>query len=247
MSGLTVILPCAGKGTRLGLPYPKEMHLVSEKTALIDFTFNRLERDAHLIKEVVVILSPEKGSLVEYLSKWRHKFYIKFIFFDENNFEWAGSILSAEKEFGERNIIFLPDSYLVGLPHLPILATFNNLLSNSGVCFGLLPEADRERLLALGAVKVEADSVVTFCDKPALTDSREFNAFWTTFGFTKEMGRPLLEMMTRSIQRENVSLKDLGVEASCFEVAQYKDLGVWPNIHEFTRQIDASTRIMPEN
>ena len=26
MSNLTVILPCAGEGTRLSLPYPKEVH-----------------------------------------------------------------------------------------------------------------------------------------------------------------------------------------------------------------------------
>ena len=40
MSKLKVILPAAGKGTRLNLPYPKEILRLDNDNALIDNCFN---------------------------------------------------------------------------------------------------------------------------------------------------------------------------------------------------------------
>ena len=40
MADLTVILPCAGEGTRLSLPYPKEILRLDKDHALIDNCFN---------------------------------------------------------------------------------------------------------------------------------------------------------------------------------------------------------------
>ena len=37
MTKLTVILPCAGQGTRLDLSYPKEIHSIEKSKSLIDF------------------------------------------------------------------------------------------------------------------------------------------------------------------------------------------------------------------
>ena len=39
MSNLTVILPCAGEGTRLSLPYPK-VHSIEKNKSLIDYSFD---------------------------------------------------------------------------------------------------------------------------------------------------------------------------------------------------------------
>ncbi len=242
---MKIILPCAGMGTRLGLPYPKEIHLIAEQTALIDLTFRRLQQHKHSISEVIVILSPEKMQLVDYLAKWREDFYLKFIYFNEKNFEWAGSILSAEKEFGEKNIVFLPDSFLVGKPEFPILATFDEQLKDHGVCFGYLPATDRKTLKSLGALMIEDGRVADFCDKPDMEDKRQFNAFWTTFGFRAETGRLLLEMMTRSIQRQSVDIGKLQVTSAAFPVQEYKDLGVWPNIVEFQKQMASSKTPFP--
>ena len=40
MSKLTVIMPAAGKGTRLNLPYPKEILRLDKEQALIDYSFD---------------------------------------------------------------------------------------------------------------------------------------------------------------------------------------------------------------
>ena len=242
---MKVILPCAGKGTRLGLPYPKETHLIAKQTALIDLTFKRLENHADLIGEVIIVLAPEKASLVEYLAKWKEHFYLKFVYFDDRNHEWAGSILSAEKEFGDKNLVFLPDTFLVGLPEFPIVPTFDAELEKNSVCFGYLPTEDRKTLRSLGALRVAKNQVQGFCDKPAEDDPEFFNAFWTTFGFTQKAARPLLEMMTQSIQRKPVNLGGVSSAVSAFPVKEYKDLGVWPNIVEFTKRLGENETPFP--
>ena len=40
MNKLTVILPAAGKGTRLNLPYPKEILRLNKEKAIIDSSFD---------------------------------------------------------------------------------------------------------------------------------------------------------------------------------------------------------------
>ena len=40
MNKLTVILPAAGKATRLNLPYPKEILRLNQEKALIDNSFD---------------------------------------------------------------------------------------------------------------------------------------------------------------------------------------------------------------
>ena len=42
MSDLTVILPCAGEGTRLSLPYPKEVHSIEKNKSLIAVSYTHL-------------------------------------------------------------------------------------------------------------------------------------------------------------------------------------------------------------
>jgi hypothetical protein len=235
---LNVILPCAGRGTRLGLPYPKEMHLVAANTALIDLTFRQLDEHRDDIDAVTVVLAPEKGSLVSYLEKWADHFHLRFVYFNDEYHEWAGSILSSAPEFTDKNVVFLPDSLLEGRPDQPVVPAFRALLEDADGAFAYLEETRPEVLRNLGALRVEAGEVTAFCDKP--DDGFDaFNAFWCAFGFRGSAGRTLLETMTRSIRREPVAVAELGRRLRAFPVEGYWDLGVWPNLHEYTARLHA--------
>ena len=50
-------------------------------------------------------------------------------------------------------------------------------------------------------------------------------------------GRPLLEMMTRSIQRQPVDIETLGLDVTSFDLQGYDDLGNWPSLHSFIRDL----------
>ena len=62
---LTVILPSAGKGTRLNLPYPKEILRLDNDNALIDNCFNFFKDYGRNQIEFVVVINEDKTDVVK--------------------------------------------------------------------------------------------------------------------------------------------------------------------------------------
>jgi hypothetical protein len=227
---LNVILPCAGEGTRLGLPYPKELHHVASGVSLIDLSLQRLYPYRHLVGRITITLTARKADLVRCVAKWRSVFPFAFTYFDERNEEWPGSILSAEPLFMDRNVVLLPDSLVIETAQHPLAPSFDHLLQDHDLVFGVMRE-ESQRLRSLGALRLEADGRVTaFCDKP-VDHLERFNGFWGTFGFTGDTGRRILEVMTASVQRHPVSFETLHLRGPVgFPLLGYHDLGVWEQL-----------------
>ena len=68
---LTIILPSAGKGTRLNLPYPKEILRLDIDSALIDNCFNFFKDYGRNQVEFVVVINEDKTDLIKYLAKYK--------------------------------------------------------------------------------------------------------------------------------------------------------------------------------
>ena len=82
MSLLTVILPCAGEGTRLSLPYPKEIHSIEKNKSLIDYSFDLFANYGRRDVEFVITLNENKTDILKYLSRYKSRFNISFTFFN---------------------------------------------------------------------------------------------------------------------------------------------------------------------
>jgi hypothetical protein len=194
--------------------------------------------DPNLIDKVVITLTPEKACLVHAQAKWRDRFSFAFTYFDSGYFEWPGSILSAAHLFGPFNLVLLPDSNLVALPDKPIVSAALDLLQTDAcdVVLAVVRETDPARLRCLGALWVDDDGTVTrFADKPQ-ADLHLYNAFWTAFAFKGAVGRPLLELMTESVQKVPVDLGRVG-RVRAFYVQSYEDLGTWPNLQTYHHRV----------
>ena len=77
---LTVILPSAGKGTRLNLPYPKEILRLDNDNALIDNCFNFFKDYGRNQVEFVVVINEDKTDLIKYLAKYKDRYNIHLYF-----------------------------------------------------------------------------------------------------------------------------------------------------------------------
>ena len=111
MNKLTVILPAAGKGTRLNLPYPKEILRLNKDKALIDNSFELFKGLSREEVEFVVIINEEKTEIIKYLAKYKSHFNVSFTYQNPAELEYTGAIKSAKHLFGKQNIVLL--SYLV--------------------------------------------------------------------------------------------------------------------------------------
>ena len=63
MSKLTVIMPAAGKGTRLNLPYPKEILRLDKEQALIDHSFDFFRDYGRKDVEFVIVVNEQKTEI----------------------------------------------------------------------------------------------------------------------------------------------------------------------------------------
>lgn len=231
----TYILPCAGSGTRLGLPYPKEIHRIEPDYSLIDYSLAHVCAKPELVKEIVVVIVPGKELVADYVKKKMENIAsVKSVYFNSNYSEWPGSILSAEEFFGDFNIALLPDSFLELKAGEILVSEYKDVFSGGAdLVFSYIEESDVKRLTQLGALGIEGDEVLEFCDKPAKDAAHKFNAFWSSFGFRGPVGKNVLETMMSSVAREPVSLQDIGISVRAFQARKYTDLGTWPSIAKF--------------
>lgn len=226
---INVILPCAGIGSRLNLPYSKELHRISFNLSLIDITLNLCKDNEKYIHEIIIITVPQKKDLINYIkNRWSNKFKIKFCYFNNNYFEWAGSVLSAKRFFKDKNMVLLPDT-IISTGKVNFFETMIKYLENNDVVFAIKGEKRVSKIKNLGALYVKNNKVLRFCDKPQKNIS-DYNSYWCSFGFTKKNSEKLLYLMMKSIRKEKVSLESELINASYFYIKDYLDLGIWSNL-----------------
>ena len=244
---MTIIIPAAGYGTRLGIWDSKELFRVSFKSRLIDYS---LDHVVHGLLQgfppgnvrVVVVIRPHKFRVLDYV-RWRlPSIAVYGVRFDCRYHEWPGSIYSARRYFSEFNLVLLPDSFITLSHHHRLqsetgrylLDLTETALAEYNVVMGVKSCRDRTRLCCLGAVFVDQNGIVRACqDKPA-EDFDKYNGFWGFFGFRGSVGAAIHEFMSRSVRHEAQEghWRVLGPVGS-IPVAAYSDLGQWHSIAKF--------------
>ena len=234
MSNLTVILPAAGKGTRLNLPYPKEILRINNDEALIDYSFNFFRDYGRKDVEFVVVINENKTELITYLAKYKDRYNISFVYQNPNEKEYTGAIKSAYHLFGEHNIVLLPDTLMKLQPGKDLYTLTTEALEETGFSFLIKREEDREVLKTKGAIYVNAEGmVVEYEDKPS-ERVEQFNSFWCAFAFRRRNFFECINFMEKSTLKQKHSQNEITQTpifgSKVIEVADYIDLGTWPEI-----------------
>ena len=151
---ITVILPCAGEGTRLSLPYPKEIHSIEKNKSLIYYSFDLFSNYGRRDVQFIVTLTEDKTDIIRYLSRYKSRFNISFTFFNPKETEYTGSIKSAKHLFGEKNIVLLPDTYLKLKESDDIIDLVDKSLNETGFTFFFKRESDGNMLRTKGSLSI---------------------------------------------------------------------------------------------
>lgn len=239
MSDLTVILPCAGEGTRLSLPYSKEIHSIQKNKSLIDYTFDIFSDYGRKDIQFVLIINEKKTDIIKYLGRYRNRYNISFTYFNPSENEYTGSIKSAQHLFGEKNLVMLPDAFLKLKTSQDILKLVNNSLNETGFTFFFKRENSSDMLKTKGALVVsDTDQVLDYEDKPQENVDR-FNAFWCAFAFRKRVFTTCIEFMEKSTLNHRILVDEIKntpiYNSKAIEVKEYIDLGTWEQIYKFTK------------
>lgn len=239
MSKLTVIIPAAGQGSRLGLPYSKEILRVSEGQSLIDFSFDFFKDYGRKDVEFVIVLSETKLDIVKYLSKYKDRFNISFTFQNPNEQEYTGAIKSAKHLFGEHNVVLLPDTLMQLSPGIDLFKAIESSLTETGFTFFYKKENNPAMLRTKGALSVTDEAIIEMYEDKPEEKLERFNAFWCSFAFRKRAFDQCIAFMEKSTLRQRVTVDEIKNTplylSKGIEVEDYIDLGTWPELTRFIR------------
>lgn len=235
---LTVIMPAAGKGSRLGLPYPKEIMQLEKNQALIDNSFDFFKNYDRSEVEFVIVINEHKTDIIKYLAKYNNRYNISFTYQDPNELEYTGAIKSAYHLFGEYNVVLLPDTILQLKNNMDLYQKVIQNLDTKGFTFFYKKEDNPLMLSTKGALFVENNFVKLYEDKPTEGFHR-FNAYWCSFAFTKKDFNLCMAFMEKSTLREHVNIDEIKLtpifNSLGIEVENYLDLGTWSEIKRFMK------------
>lgn len=253
MKGLTIILPSAGLGERLGVNKPKELLEIYKGLPLIQFALQHmlvsLGKECLPLK-VAVVIRKGKELVVDYVrGVLPQEVEVCAVYADPRWEEWPGSIYSAREQYSELNLVLLPDSF-ISLSETDWQRTRDKQtlldlavsgLERSQVVFGTLACDDKETLSQLGAVRRDAGGEITaFQDKPS--DPTGFNAFWGCFAFRSEVSETLYRFLSESVRHANPDYSAQSFfPAQSFSLADYADLGTWDAIEAFRASYPVET------
>lgn len=230
----TVIIPAAGIGSRLSLPFPKELVPIGPGKVAIDATFDLLRHLGDRVN-VVVAVSETKLSLVSYLQRYGNDLDMAFVRQRSQNAEMTGAIRSCLPFVHERCVVLLPDQLVTPNPRLPNpVERMIDALDSSEATFLAVKMSDPDRLRVDGALTLRttgASRIVTrYVEKPK-EPGRELNAIWAALGFRRSIAERALDYMENGAR----SADDLAAFrqspfhlAPAFLAASCIDIGTWP-------------------
>lgn len=229
-----MILPCAGKGSRLGVPFPKELIPLGEGRLLIDSCLDLID-DAYENSQVRVILLEDgrREQTADYIRRKLPHIPLALVRQDEKC-ELPDGIMSLKPWLSPAaNVVLLPDAvyhwdeYGYGMGNDPVTDVARKAMSY-GFAFGVA-QGPPEQIASMGALYVKDDRVIRYADKPG--DAEDFNSFWVMLAFNGgKFGLQGMEQIRfGTFTKAEISVPPLAC-APVTWIEGYRDCGTWENL-----------------
>ncbi len=109
-NSLTVLLPAAGLGTRMGNPNAKEI-MINPRYEIPYIQF-AIESVSDIPCRIMIVTRTEKTQLVDWVGLYKNKnpSINLELFFIQKTTEWPDSLMQAKSVWSKKNIVLLPDT-----------------------------------------------------------------------------------------------------------------------------------------
>lgn len=214
-ASVTVLLPAAGWGQRMGSPNSKEILINPEyNIAYIQFA---IESVTELLCPIIIITRKEKTQLTEWIRDYKIKNPLVDlqIFFITDSSEWPDSLLQTSDLWSEYNLVLLPDTDWK--PKNQVHAILNHL-QHADVVYSIFPTEK----LNWGFVK-RMDNEFELVEKPKQLVSG-FSA-WGHIGFRQSAGQDILKAHLQSTMDHEVKRLPLRIKVEPLQAFQDRTRG----------------------
>lgn len=234
----TVVLPLAGRGTRLGLPTPKELLPIGPGRVALDDTLDQLAPHASRLR-LLAVLGEDREPTMRHLERRCHTLGLPLAMIrqDPELPESTGAVLGAAPWFGPATLVLLADQVLHAPSPQAIGQALDLIHAGHQSVFLAAMEDDAERLAVDGALHVERDGtgllrVTDYADKPGLESADRFNAVWFGYAVARNAADGFVDALHRSTLGlpEFPHQKEPVLRSVAVEVSPFTDLGTWPAV-----------------
>ena len=235
---LTVILPCAGLGSRLSLPFSKELFAVEWGVSLIDLSISHFLNQTREQVSFVITITEDKTDIVRYLAKYKNKFNFLFTYFNPSFNDFPGSIKSARVAAGDYNLILLPDSKIELNDGENLYEMVIKKFDNSESFLICSKTQDDLYKSKKGCILIDEDShIIDYEDKPQNT--QKFNSVWCGIGTTLSAWTSIENFITAGTFK-TIDFKDIFKASSLYGsepliAKKFTDLGTWEDLRYYLK------------
>lgn len=221
MREVTFIIPCAGKGSRLGLPFPKELAPLGPGRAVIDSCLDLIGSSPCLAR-IIVMDDGQRDITAGYIQRRFPGIPLARVRQDKYAADWPDGVLRLEPWLGPVNILVLPDAAYAAPSHA--VEQLAEQAQTAGIAFGAA-RMSPEVLRSLGALAVAQDDTVRlYEDKPSSPE--RYNAAWGLIGFSGKIGLTGMRVIADSTRRQG-TCKPPVAGAPVTWLDEWRDLGTW--------------------
>lgn len=219
---VTIILPCAGEGTRLGLPFPKELAPVSQGRAVIDSCLDLIEK-APMGKRILLMDNGNRELTRLYIQKRLPDVPLAMI----RQHRYAPDMPQAVIRLNDwldrdsTNILMLPDA--IYEPKGEPLTQLASMADGHGFAMAVA-ESHGDALKAVGALSVANNAVVAYEDKPAHPE--RYNASWGMLSFKGSIGMLGMQVIAGCTAKAR-GAKEPVLGAPVVWLREWRDCGTW--------------------
>jgi hypothetical protein len=235
MTRLTVVLPCAGRGSRLDLPFPKELLPGPDGRVLIDHSFALL---AGADVQVLLVVGADRQATIAHVARRYPAIPVAAVRQMPGPDGWIGAALSALPFVTGRALVLLPDQVLQAAPGDDPIGRADHLLQDTDACLLAARCADADQLAVDGALTVAyppdggLGQLRRIADKPGPAATAGHNAVWFGLGFRRDAADQVLAQMQAAQDRllDTAALRGGPLhDAPVIEVPPFLDCGTWPS------------------
>lgn len=248
---MTVIIPCAGKGTRLGLPFPKELTPLGIGQLVIDSVLD-LVAATRVRCRVLVIENGGRESTLGHIRARLPGIPVAAVRQPDGISDMPSAVRSVSGWFAAVNVVLLPD--MVYRRHPRVADPLGELAAvTARRSFGFLAaRLPAEAIADLGALNVAGDTadvpstadlatadlatgdglarVVAYEDKPQ--QPSRYNAAWAAFAFSDPdgiSGLDIIDSSTRRQRRGPIEEEPIA-GAGVVWLSEFRDCGTWARL-----------------
>jgi hypothetical protein len=219
-----VVLPCAGAGSRLGLPFPKELAPAGPGRCVIDSSLDMIRACGSDVR-VILMTDGRRDQTAAYVRDRLPGVPVAEVLQDLTAPDMTEAVLALWPWLGYVNVLLLPD-VVYGWAGDPVTE-----LAVKAVSYGFAAAAVKAgpgQIRTAGALRVLDDRIAAYEDKPCDPDG--YNALWGMLAFSNgSFGLDGLRLVAESAARTRMGpVTDPPLmHAPVTWLSGFRDCGTW--------------------